>query len=265
MNKGEVSELLETAFTLGIRSYDTAPIYGNGKSESFIGEIFSPVRKDIRIISKFGFSIVNGRSVYDVSSEGIKSQLNESLNRLKTDFIDTYLLHIPQRIENPNQIINTLNELTKRWLIRQYGLSNCSWDLLKQFLSIKGQNITVIQDFYNLIDRGVEKSIFPYIDESIEFMAYSPLYRGWLTQRSMAEILKRDENALNMLFRNQGLKQFLRDRKLYEIIAERKNKTLKELALEFLMHEPHVSSIIFGTSDKNHIHELYLLFQEKYI
>lgn len=114
MNKGEVSELLETAFTLGIRSYDTAPIYGNGKSESFIGEIFSPVRKDIRIISKFGFSIVNGRSVYDVSSEGIKSQLNESLNRLKTDFIDTYLLHIPQRIENPNQIINTLNELTKR-------------------------------------------------------------------------------------------------------------------------------------------------------
>ncbi len=79
----------------------------------------------------------------------------------------------------------------------------------------------------------------------------------------MSEILNRNENALDMLFRNQGLKNFIRERKVLEMVSERKGVSLKELAIEFLMHQPNVSSILFGTSSERHLKEIFEYFQRK--
>lgn len=261
MSESDAIRLLEYAYSLWIRAFDTAPIYGLGKSEIFLGKAFERGRKDIRIITKFGFSVDKNGSHFDVTPNGIESQLHESLERLKTDYVDTYLLHIPEKIHSTESIISILNTLKWKGYIKEYGLCNTSWRLLESFLHTKDQEISVIEDFYNLIDRGVEKNVFPFLPEGIEFLAYSPLYRWGLTETNMAEILKKDENALNMLFRNQGLRWFLHDRKLYEMVAEKRWISLKEFALEFLMKNPHVSSIIYGTSSKEHLNEIYSLFQ----
>jgi aryl-alcohol dehydrogenase-like predicted oxidoreductase len=87
---------------------------------------------------------------------------------------------------------------------------------------VQNAEISVIEDFYNILDRSIEKSIFPLLPEHTEFMAYSPLYRGGLTDTSIAEILKKGESALDMLFRHQGLKEFMRERKLYELVAAKR-------------------------------------------
>lgn len=260
MSESDALSLLEYAYSLGIRSFDTAPIYGMGKSENYLGKAFERVRKDIRIITKFGYSLERNRSVYDVTPRGIESQLQESLERLRTDSIDTYLLHIPERIDSVETIIECLNALKRKWYIKEYGLSNTSWNLLQTFLAVKNAKISVIQDFYNVIDRSVEQSIFPLLPEYSEFMAYSPLYRWGLTDTPLAAILKKDEWALNMLFRNQGLKDVMRNRKLYEMVAAKKWLTLKEFALDFLIQNTHVSSIIYGTSKKEHLKEIYSIF-----
>ena len=262
MSESGAVSLLEYAYTLGIRSFDTAPIYGMWKSEKYLGKAFESVRKDIRIITKFGYSLKWNRSIYDVTPRGIESQLQESLEKLRTDSIDTYLLHIPERIDSVESIVDCLNTLKRKWYIKEYGLSNTSWNLLQTFLAVKNAEISVIQDFYNLLDRSAEQGIFPLLPESTLFMAYSPLYRWGLTDTPLADILKKEEWAINMLFRNQGLKHFMRERKLYEMVAAKRWLSLKEFALNFLIQNTHVSSIIYGTSKKEHLKEIYSTFQK---
>lgn len=252
--QSHAQEVLETAFSLGIRTYDTAPIYGLWRSESILWEILSSQRKEIHLISKFWFDWGDdGKTYFDFSSDGIRKQLEKSLKRLKTDYLDTYLLHIPQSELPVEEILSELNLLKKEWMIHHYGVCNMYLKQLQDVLSHPLCEVEYVQDFYNILERKAENLIFPFLKPDIQFMAYGPLYRGVMTPLSMKELLEKDEDAINRLMKNTSLLPLYRKKQLYEKVSQKTGLSLEKIAINFLDHNPRVDAIIFGTKNAEHL------------
>jgi len=256
-------ELLKYAYKSWVRLFDTAPIYWKWKSEELLWKALKNVRKNLKIITKFWFNFdANLNTVFDFTSYGIKKQLEESLERLQTDFIDIYLLHIPDEWNmDIDEIIETLNILKKTGKIKSYGISNTYSNLLNTFLNHKESEIDFIQDFYNIIENKTEKLIFPYINWNIQFMAYSPLFRWVLTDNSFKQLLEKDENAINRLLKHDWLSSIIKKRKILWEISKRKNISIEKLAINFLKNKKEVNYIVFWTTSKKHLDEMIRLIK----
>lgn len=253
--------LLDYAFFRWIKTFDTAPIYWNGNSEKILWKFIknnnndNNFRSKIKIISKFWIRISDDWDNYfSFTKESIIEELNQSLVRLNTDYIDVYLLHIPDESIVVWDIISVLNNLKKKWKIKSYGLCNSYSNLLKEFLNHPESEIEYIEDFYNLIEKKAEKLIFPYIkDKNIKFLSYSPLFRWILTDLWPKKLLEKNENAINRLIKNDWLKSIIQKRKLLLEVAKRKNISIEKLAIEFLYNSSNVDSILFWTTNKDHL------------
>lgn len=250
----QAGNLLQYAYQKWIRIFDTAPIYWCGQSEKMIWNYLSEERKNIKIITKFWFQFDKSwNTFFDFSASWIKEQLENSLERLQTDYIDTYLLHIPDGNINVDEVVTTLNECKRKNLIRSYGLCNSYTELLKSFVDHPLSEIEYIQDFYNLIERKAEKLIFPYLKKDHKFMAYSPIYRGLLTDINVKELLEKNEWAINRLIKNYDFPVIIKKRKIYEEVAKRKWISLPQLAIDFLKMNENVSHVLIGTTNKKHL------------
>ena len=248
-DENKAIELLHYAYSQWIRYFDTAPIYGNGKSEELLWKALNTVRSDIKIITKFW--VVNNNFIY--SPESITQELEHSLQRLQTDYIDIYLLHIPEWVIPVESIVHTLEELKKSWKIRSYWVANCQWELLAEFL--QKWNIEYIQDFYNLMDMNIEKTIFPQLNWSHFFMSYSPLYRWLLSQQSIHQLLEKNEWAINRLLKNYNLKSIVKRAEILKQIAKKQGITITELAYKFLFSKEKNDAVLVGTTSKKHLDE----------
>jgi aryl-alcohol dehydrogenase-like predicted oxidoreductase len=256
-NEKKAIELLQYAFSQWIKYYDTAPIYWNGQSEILLWKALKYQRENIKIITKFW--IVNDNFIY--TKESINKELEASLKRLQTNYIDTYLLHIPEGKIPVDVIIETLEELKKIWKIKSYWVANCQWELLKEF--IKKWNIEYVQDFYNLMFLEPEKNIFPYLQEGQKFMSYSPLYRWLLTEQSIQELLHREEWAINRLLKNNELKSKLKRLNILKIIATKQDISITELAYKFVFSKPENNAVLVGTTSKRHL-DIAINYWKKY-
>ena len=256
-------ELLDYAYSRWIKTFDTAPIYWNGNSERLLWKFIqnnskihgNHFRKDIKIISKFWIRIKESWDNYfSFKSDSIIEELEHSLERLKTDYIDIYLLHIPDNNIVVSEIIETLNFLKDKWKIKSYGICNSYSELLNDFVKHPDSNIEYVEDFYNLIEKKAENLIFPYINNTnIKFLAYSPLFRWLLTDIWPRKLLEKNENAINRLIKNNSLKSFLLKRNVLLEVAKRKNITIDKLAIEFLYNSNNVDSILFWTTKIKHL------------
>lgn len=242
-------ELLQYAYSQWIRYFDTAPIYGNGKSEELLWKALKKQRNEIKIITKFW--IVENNFIY--TPESIKQELENSLHRLQTDYIDIYLLHIPEWVIPVESIVYTLEELKKSWKIRSYWVANCQWDLLQEFM--KKGNIEYIQDFYNLMDLNIEKTIFPQLNDSQFFMSYSPLYRWLLTDQSITQLLNKNEWAINRLLKNHNIKSTIKRAEILKQIAKKQGIPITQLAYKFLFSKEKNDAVLVGTTSKVHLDE----------
>jgi aryl-alcohol dehydrogenase-like predicted oxidoreductase len=260
--ENEALELLNYAYWRWITTFDTAPIYGNGKSEELLWKIIENnshlnknFRSKIKIITKFWIRLWEKKENYfSFKKESIIEELDESLVRLKTDYIDIYLLHIPDNSIDISEVIETLNYLKGIWKIRSYWLCNTYNWLLKDFLNYKGNQIEYIEDFYNLIEKKAENLIFPYIkNKDIKFLSYSPLYRWILTDIWPKILLEKNENAINRLIKHDWLKTIIQKRNMLLEVSKRKNIKLDKLAVDFLSNNKNVDSIIFWTTNKKHL------------
>lgn len=240
-------DLLQYAYQKWIRIFDTAPIYWNWNSEILLWKALKDKRYSIKIITKFW--IVDNNFIY--TQESIRNELNNSLERLQTDYIDIYLLHIPEWDIPIDVIINTLEEFKEIWKIKSYWVANCQWKLLEKF--IEKWNIEYVQDFYNLMFLEPEKQIFPYLNSWQSFMSYSPLYRWLLTNQSIQELLNREEWAINRLLKNSDLKSKLKRLNILKIIAIKQGVSITELAYKFLFEKSHVESVLIWTTSKKHL------------
>ncbi|OKS86564.1 aldo/keto reductase [Mucilaginibacter polytrichastri] len=175
---------LNYALDLGINFWDTADVYGSGKNEELISNVLVPNRDKIFIATKFGFTQREGSNgsnmVFDGSPAYMKTAVEASLKRLKTDVIDLYYAH---RID-PNvpveEMVGAMGELVKEGKIRYLGLSEASANSIRKAHAI--HPISAVQSEYSLLTRDVEESVLPTCKElGIAFVPFSPLARGLMT------------------------------------------------------------------------------------
>lgn len=185
---------IETALDLGINIIDTAPVYGFGHSESIVGQAIKGKRDRVIISTKCGLWWGDEEGSYRFTWDGhkvkrnlsprtIRIEVEESLKRLGTDYIDIYYTHNPacEPFLTPIEAtIDTLLELKKEGKIRAIGASNCETHHIKAYLE-RGE-VSIVQRRYNMLERTVEKEILPLCQKhGIAFHAYSPVVQGLLT------------------------------------------------------------------------------------
>ena len=147
------------ALELGINFFDSADIYGLGEAESTLGEALKGNRHEAVIATKFGVRIENGKTLYDNSAQWITQAVEKSLKRLRTDYIDLYQIHYRDGITPICDVIESIDRLKDRGLIRFYGLSNIHSKDIEELKSYQGK-FACFQNEYSLACRTNESDMF---------------------------------------------------------------------------------------------------------
>ena len=179
-SKEDSFALLQRAYDLGVRHYDTAALYGFGRNEELVGEWMQPYRKKIHLASKCGMQGVDGKRVIDGRAATLKATLEDSLRRLNTDFIDVYYLH---RWDKNNvaieESVGAMAEMVQEGKIGGIGLSEVSAATLRKAHAV--HPITAVQNEYSLWTRNPEIGLSEACQElGVTLVAFSPLGRGFL-------------------------------------------------------------------------------------
>lgn len=172
---------LHKALDLGINFWDTAHIYGNGHNEELISQVLVPNRDKIFIATKFGFRPKEDKTNYvDCSPGYMKTAVEKSLKRLKTDTIDLYYAHRIDKNVPVEEMVGAMAELVKQGKVKYLGLSEASPASIRKAHAV--HPIAALQSEYSLLTRDVEKEILSTTRElGITLIPFSPLARGLVT------------------------------------------------------------------------------------
>ncbi len=177
-------EVFNASVDAGINYFDTADIYGNGKSEEFLGQLIHERNRDDFVIQTKGFFSNTQKS--GMSRKHILNAIDQSLERLQTDYVDVYLIHDFDAATSIEEVIDTLNDLKKSGKILALGISNwAAWQIMES-IGISKLNhwsqVKVIEPLYNLAKRQIEADILPMaIKHHLAVTPFSPLGGGLLT------------------------------------------------------------------------------------
>jgi oxidoreductase, aldo/keto reductase family len=245
-DKTEMTELLADAVDMGYTFFDTAEIYGTDDdphhNERLLGEALAPFRNKIVIASKFGLTFdKRGESgpyplIPDSSPLAIRTAVEGSLKRLRTDHIDLYYQHrIDPKLE-PEVVAETMGDLIREGKILHWGISETTEDYLRRAHAVTP--VTAIQDRYSMMARWHE-DIFPTLEEhGIGFVAFSPLANGLLTACYNAQStfdVKTDYRAAMPQFQKES---FEKNRPLFDLInglAEEHHATPSQVSLAWML------------------------------
>jgi myo-inositol catabolism protein IolS len=181
VSRNELIRAVNEAIDSGINFFDSADIYGLGEGEKSLGEALSVRRNKAIIATKFGVRVENGKTFYDNSPEWIKKAVEQSLKRLKTDYIDLYQVHYRDDRTPINEVIETLEMLKMRGVIRYYGLSNIHQKDIEDLQEHIGKFVS-FQDEYSLASRKNEDDMFVLADKlKLTPVTWGSLGQGILT------------------------------------------------------------------------------------
>ncbi len=250
-------KVIDAALEHGITLFDTADTYGNrGGSETVMGEILGPRRKDIVLATKFGRAMDDGRVKMGAARRYIMSAVEDSLARLKTDYIDLYQLHKPDPLTPIEETLRALEDLIRQGKVRYIGCSNlASWQVVESAWSARDVGafpFVSCQDEYSLINRDIERELIPAVKTyGMGLLPFYPLASGLLTgkYKQGAEMptgtrLANEKRQADryMTEANWTLTENLR------AFAEARGHTLLELAFSWLACREPVASVIAGAT-----------------
>jgi diketogulonate reductase-like aldo/keto reductase len=184
LRKDEIASL-HAGLDLGLRLIDTAEMYGEGLTESLVGEAIAGRRDEVFLVSKV--------YPHNASRKAMRHSCTASLRRLKTDRLDLYLLHWSGAVPL-DETVESFERLREEGLIRQWGVSNLDIAEMEELWELDGgRAVQTDQVLYNLTRRGIEWNLLPWLRERhIPVMAYSPIEQGRLAhQRKLADFAKR--------------------------------------------------------------------------
>ncbi len=171
---------IRSALDSGINFLDTAYAYGiEGESEQMIGEVIAGRRESVIVASKGGLHREGRSQQHDARPETLIRECEESLRRLKTDYLDLYYLHAPDPLVPPAESAGAVAQLIQQGKVRTAGASNLNVRQLQQFHEVCP--LTAVQPHYNMLQREIESDIVPWcIQNQIAVCVYWPLMKGLL-------------------------------------------------------------------------------------
>jgi aryl-alcohol dehydrogenase-like predicted oxidoreductase len=175
---------IRAALEHGINLIDTAPAYGFGRSEEIVGKAIAEagLRSRVLIATKVGLEWEGGRVFRNASRVRILEEIDDSLRRLRTDYIDIYQVHWPDPLVTIEETAEAMHTLYTQGKIRAIGVSNFSVGQMERFRRVAP--LHVLQSPYNLFERGIEADVLPYCRKNkIATLGYGALCRGLLSGR----------------------------------------------------------------------------------
>ena len=183
-DEAESVSTIQASLEHGINTIDTAPVYGFGRAEEIVGKAIAESRSRSRVLiaTKAGLDWDGGGVFRNASRARILREIEESLRRLRTDYIDIYQVHWPDPLVAIEETAEAMHTLFRQGKIRAIGVSNFSVAQMEQFRRVAPLHVS--QPPYNLFERGIEVELLPYCRKSnIAVLGYGALCRGLLSGR----------------------------------------------------------------------------------
>lgn len=239
--------VVRTALDNGINMLDTAFSYGLGRSEELVGEVMAEYkRENIVVATKGSHKFVGDVTVMDNSPAFLKQAVEDSLRRLKTDYIDLFYIHFPDKDTPKYEAVGALKQLKDEGKIRSIGVSNFSIDQLKE--ANRDGYVDVIQSGYNLLIRDDEKDLLPYTEqENITFIPFFPLESGLLAGKYNEKSTFSDLRSRKPQFQGETFKRNLEKVERVREIAIAKGEEVAHIVLAWYFTRPSIDVIIPGS------------------
>ena len=230
---------IRAAIERGVTLIDTAPVYGFGRSEEIVGRALVGLRDKVQIATKVGLAWQDGKVFRDSRPGRIRQEVEDSLRRLRTDFIDLYQVHWPD-LETPiADTAGALKDLRREGKIRAIGVSNFSPAQMDAFRA--KARLDAIQPPYNLFEREIEADVLPYAkDAGLAVLAYGALCRGLLAGRITAQTVFTGDDLRKQdpKFQGERFRQYLAAAEALKTLArERFGKSLPALAVRWILDQ----------------------------
>lgn len=247
-------ELVRTAINNGINFIDTAYFYGIGRSEELIGEVIKETgrRSDLVLASKVS-PLFNGDNVLQVNTPSfLKKEVEASLKRLQTDYIDLMYIHFPDENTPKDEAVLALQDLKQEGKIRSIGVSNFNLQQLKE--ANQHGYVDIFQGKYNLIEREAKDIFFPYCEEkNISFVPYFPLASGLLTGKYTKDTEISERHKKNPHFQGEAyLENLKKIERLREIASEKKVEVV-HVVLAWYLTRGVIDAIIPGAKNAEQV------------
>ncbi len=254
VDDSEETRAVHRAIDLGVTLFDTAAVYGHGHAEEVLGKALGARRKEIVLVTKGGlkWERPGGPITRDDSYQSLVEDMDASLKRLGTDYVDLYLIHWPDGKTPIEEMMRALNEFLQNGKARYVGVSNFSAAQLRECK--RYAPVCANQVGYNLFDRRWEREMFPTARElGIGVMAYGPMAHGLLTGAFTAEtrFVEWDWRSRGVAFgqslftaENFPTNVAVADR--LKTVAQRLGTTLPLMAIAWVLQQPAVSVALAG-------------------
>ncbi|HEY8541577.1 MAG TPA: aldo/keto reductase [Pseudothermotoga sp.] len=265
-NDSDSIKIVHKALENDINFFDVAPVYGFGHAEEILGKAIKGFPRDkIVIATKCGLIWDDQKRITRcLKPSSIFKEIDESLRRLKTDYIDLYQLHWPDPNTPIEETIDALIELKRIGKIRYIGLSNFSVDTAQRLLD----HISSMQGLYNMFERNAlsyhnialeyrtEKEVLPFCEKNgLAFLPYSPLMQGILTGDISYNERFTDVRAANPKLVGGNLSKYIRVVEKLKEIGTKIGRPVNEIAMNWLIKHQAITSIIAGATKPEQLQE----------
>ena len=256
--KNDMIALIRHAYEQGVTFFDTAEVYGPHTSEEWVGEALKPFRNDVKIATKFGFGVEEGKpTALNSNPAHIRRAVEGSLRRLRTDHIDLLYQHRVDPATSMEEVASTVKDLIKEGKVLHFGLSETSARSIRRAHAVCP--VSAVQSEYAIWWREPEVKIFPTLEElGIGFVPYCPLGRAFLTGAITPESRFTDKDRRHNLpqFTPEALRYNMPLVALTRRWAERKGVTQAQFALIWMLSRKPWIAPIPGTTSVAHLDDL---------
>jgi aryl-alcohol dehydrogenase-like predicted oxidoreductase len=259
----EARRLVDICLEAGVNLFDTANVYSNGASEDVLGQAIKGRREAVLISTKAGLPTGDGANDWGSSRSRLIGAVEAALKRLGTDHIDIFQLHAFDASTPVEEVVSTLDQLVKQGKLRYIGVSNFSgWQIMKSLAAAEKHGwsrYVANQVYYSLIGRDYEWDLMPLgQDQGLGALVWSPLGWGRLTGKlSRGKPLPEGSR----LHETADFGPPVEDELLYRVvdalqeIAGETNKTVPQVAINWLASRPTVSSVIIGARNEEQLRQ----------
>ncbi|HYG19099.1 MAG TPA: aldo/keto reductase [Ohtaekwangia sp.] len=264
---------IRASYDLGITTIDTAPVYGFGKSEELVGRAMEGIPRDkYQVLTKFGMNwqTEQGDFFFDThlndgtpvkmykyaGPEKVKQECEDSLRRLKTDYIDLLQIHWPDSTTPISETMEAVGQLIKAGKVRAAGV--CNYNAAQVEEALKTLKIVSNQVPFSMINRDIEREVIPQaVQNGLSIIPYSPLQRGLLTGKIKPghRFNEGDTRSMSKFYSPENIQRTHDLLERIRPIAEAHQASLSQLVINWTTRQPAMDCVLVGARDEHQVKE----------